>query len=227
MATDDRKTSQETSKPQLNKPKCIILNIVHNLEISSKKKCVFWLIVGKIKDLSPNSRGGHNLVVKVIENPKLEINRLYLDGTELRVASALVGDDTGCVSLHLKDDQIDMVEKDDTLILRNAQLQMSKFRIYLKVDQWGMIEKCAPEQYGEKINTQNNEFFSSHFLAKERDWLFCFILLSRTFFIEERKNERQKKSILNYNDNFCITNLMCPDFFIQKYLNIFHFEIFK
>src|SRR2546428_422969 len=60
-----------------------------------------------------------------------------------------------CV-LKIETDQINMVKKDDTLVLRNARVQMAKFRIYLKVDQWGVIEKRIPEQFNEKINTQNN-----------------------------------------------------------------------
>ncbi|ETO25408.1 hypothetical protein RFI_11731 [Reticulomyxa filosa] len=114
------------------------------------------MTVVKVQDLNPNSRGGYNLVVKVSGDPKAEINRLYLDGATLKVSSVLVGDDSGCVSLHLKDEQINLVRNDDTLILRNVKVQMSKFRIYLKVDQWGIIEKCAPSQFAEKANTANN-----------------------------------------------------------------------
>ena len=52
--------------------------------------------------------------------------------------------------------QIDLVKKGDTLILRNATIQMSKSRMYVKIDQWGLIEKCKSERYNETINTDNN-----------------------------------------------------------------------
>ena len=60
--------------------------------------------VTKVSDLNPNrAKRGFNMVVKAVCEPRLQINRLYLDGTTLKVASVIVGDETASVNLHLKD----------------------------------------------------------------------------------------------------------------------------
>jgi hypothetical protein len=111
----------------------------------------------KLEDLDPNSANrGINVIVKVTtgELSRL-INRTYLDGTKLEVSSLMVGDKTGQMELHLKNDQIGLVKKDDTLILRNCVVKIFDSRMFLKVDEWGKLETAAPEQYQETVGEEN------------------------------------------------------------------------
>ena len=154
MSRDNTREQEEPKK--LNKPKCLEFDVLFVIWCFWWYILIFW-IVNRVKDLNPNHlKIGFNLVVKAVEEPDLKISRLYLDGTTLKVASVLVGDDTGCVSLHLKDEQISGIKKDTVLILRNCTIQMSKARMYIKVDQWGVIEKCPSDMYTETIDKTNN-----------------------------------------------------------------------
>ena len=53
-------------------------------------------------------------------------------------------------------DQILSLKKDDVLILRNSKIQMLKSRMHLRIDAWGILEQCDPNQYDEPIKMDNN-----------------------------------------------------------------------
>ena len=92
----------------------------------------------KLKDVEPMKR--YNLIVKVVavEN-KAEIKRM--DAEPVKMAICLVGDDSGCAKLLLKNAQVAFAEKGAGLILRNAMARIVKDRVRLEVDIWGKVEK--------------------------------------------------------------------------------------
>lgn len=73
----------------------------------------------KVDTLKPRARN-LNLIVKVVGVGEPRTVRSRRDGSEHRVAEALVGDETGCVLLSLWDDQIDAFGEGDVFEIRNG-----------------------------------------------------------------------------------------------------------
>jgi len=109
----------------------------------------------KVENLMPASVG-FNVIVKV-KSIKLIRDRLNLDGTRLKIAEAVVGDQTGCIILSLRNDQIEMVKENDVLILRNGKIDMvNNGFMRIAIDRWGVIEKVEPAQFTQDVNSTNN-----------------------------------------------------------------------
>jgi replication factor A1 len=90
-----------------------------------------------IEQLKPGS-SGHNLIVKVIST-NVVVEKHRPDGTKIRVAEALVGDHTGCITLTARNNQIDAVQPGNILVIRNSKIDMFGGFMRLAVDKWGKI----------------------------------------------------------------------------------------
>lgn len=90
-----------------------------------------------IDQLKPGT-SGHNLIVKVIST-NVVVERSRPDGTKIRVAEALVGDQTGSITLTARNNQIDAVQPGNLLIIRNSKIDMFGGFMRLAVDKWGKI----------------------------------------------------------------------------------------
>lgn len=55
------------------------------------------IVVVKVSALKPGTHG-HNLKVKVVK-ASTTLEKTRTDGTKIRIAEVLVGDDTGCITL--------------------------------------------------------------------------------------------------------------------------------
>jgi len=108
----------------------------------------------KVKDLEPASKG-HNLYVRVGEL-KTVLSQPRYDGTTLKIGEALVGDETGSILLTARNEQMNKLTKDTTIILRNAKVEMFKNHMRLAVDRWGLIELAPSSQAISAINTSSN-----------------------------------------------------------------------
>lgn len=104
------------------------------MEEQPKRKAVFV----KVDSLRPGTNG-HNLVLKVVTS-KLVVSRARPDGSLVRIAECTVGDDTGVITLTARNSQVDMMNKDQTIVLRNAKIDMFKGSMRLAVDKWGLIQ---------------------------------------------------------------------------------------
>ena len=94
----------------------------------------------KVKDVEPARH--YNLTVKVLSLVnKAEIKRI--DAEPVKMAIFLVGDETGCAKLLLKNAQIPLAEPGAGLILRNVHARVVKEHIRLEVDIWGKVEKAT------------------------------------------------------------------------------------
>jgi replication factor A1 len=91
----------------------------------------------KVADLDPNERGA-NVVADVI-NVEVVCANKRPDGTSVRVAEVLIGDETGCVVLTARNDQIEKLRKCRTVVLRNTKVDMFQSFMRLSVDKWGKI----------------------------------------------------------------------------------------
>ncbi|KAM3206002.1 hypothetical protein ACQJBY_061597 [Aegilops geniculata] len=103
-----------------------------------------------IDKLLPQTHG-HNLTARVLSS------RAVLDkpAARTRVAECLVGDPTGTVLFTARNGQIEMLKPGNTVIFRNARIDMFKDTMRLAVDKWGLIE-VVEEPADFKVNEDNN-----------------------------------------------------------------------
>ncbi|XP_020157564.1 uncharacterized protein At4g28440 [Aegilops tauschii subsp. strangulata] len=103
-----------------------------------------------IDKLLPQTHG-HNLTARVLSA------RAVLDkpAARTRVAECLVADPTGTVLFTARNGQIEMLKPGNTVIFRNARIDMFKDTMRLAVDKWGLIE-VVEEPAGFKVNEDNN-----------------------------------------------------------------------
>ena len=107
----------------------------------------------KVGSLKPNFTSV-NTIVKVISvgSPRTIISRR--DGRERIIAEALVGDETASVILTLRDDQINILETNDVVEIRNGYTTLYKGSLRLNVGRNGEIKKVDKEV--KSVNTKNN-----------------------------------------------------------------------
>jgi len=106
-----------------------------------------------VEQLKPGTHG-HNLVLKVV-SCNVVVEKTRTDGTKIKIAEALVGDGTGCMTLTARNKQIDVVQPGHTIIARNAKIDMFKGFMRLAVDKWGKLES-ATEAAPFEVKTDNN-----------------------------------------------------------------------
>jgi len=83
------------------------------------------------------------------------VEKTRTDGSKIRIAECTVGDETGCVVLTARNEQIDIVAPGKTIIVRNSKIDMFKGFMRLAVDKWGKIE-LASETATFEVNLQKN-----------------------------------------------------------------------
>lgn len=76
------------------------------------------------------------------------------DGTQIRQAEAIIGDQYGCVKLIARDNQLDIIKEGSVITVRNAHANVVNEHLRLEVDRWGKIE--ASKERVESVNTANN-----------------------------------------------------------------------
>ena len=101
---------------------------------SSLQKPVFE----KLKDVEPMKH--YNLKVKVVKVESIvKIKRM--DEAPMDMALCIVGDETGCAKLLLKNVQVQFAKENTSLILRNVMARIVKEKVRFEVDIWGKVEK--------------------------------------------------------------------------------------
>ncbi|KAH6775255.1 Nucleic acid-binding [Perilla frutescens var. hirtella] len=106
----------------------------------------------KVDSLKPGS-GGHTLVVKVLSSTtvlsKKPRNPTFrgAQNQNTRIAECLVGDETGTILFTARNDQVELMKADATVILRNAKIDMFKGSMRLAVDKWGRVEVTEPAEF--------------------------------------------------------------------------------
>ncbi|XWS15771.1 hypothetical protein CRYUN_Cryun34aG0030600 [Craigia yunnanensis] len=111
---------------------------------TEKRKPVFV----KVDQLNPGTNG-HTLIAKVLSsNMVLQKGRSASQHLrQTRIAECLVGDETGTILFTARNDQVDLLKPDATVILRNAKIDMFKGSMRLAVDKWGRIEVTDPANF--------------------------------------------------------------------------------
>nr|TKS05628.1 hypothetical protein D5086_0000131030 [Populus alba] len=109
----------------------------------------------KVEQLRPGTFG-HTLTVKVV-SVKMVLQKGRADGPQvrqMRIAECLVGDETGLIIFTARNDQVDLMKEDTTVILRNAKIDMFKGSMRLAVDKWGRVEVTEPADF--TVKEDNN-----------------------------------------------------------------------
>ncbi|CAL9048049.1 uncharacterized protein At4g28440-like [Musa acuminata AAA Group] len=109
----------------------------------------------KVNQLRPGT-SGHTLTVKVVSS-KTVLQKGRAAGSQvrqMRLAECLVGDETGMIVFTARNEQVDLMKPDTTVILRNAKIDMFKGSMRLAVDKWGRIEVTDPANF--TVKEDNN-----------------------------------------------------------------------
>ncbi|MCD6483689.1 MAG: single-stranded DNA-binding protein [Candidatus Odinarchaeota archaeon] len=106
-----------------------------------------------VSDLRPKLREV-NLKFKVVSKTDEREVSSRLDGSTHRVSEAIVGDETGVVTMTLWDDQIDQITEDSTFVLKNGYVGFFKNTLRLNIGKYGSIE-TSEEEIG-TVNTEND-----------------------------------------------------------------------
>ncbi|KAL3636891.1 hypothetical protein CASFOL_019190 [Castilleja foliolosa] len=99
----------------------------------------------KVESLKPETNG-HTLVAKVVNS-----NTVLQKGAaasahlrDTRIAECLIGDETAAILFTARNEQVDMMKPGNTVIIRNAKIDMFRGTMRLAVDMWGRIEVTHP-----------------------------------------------------------------------------------
>jgi replication factor A1 len=65
------------------------------------------------------------------------------DGTQIRQAEAIVGDQHGCVKLIARDKQLDVVKEGAVITVRNAHAAVVNEHLRIEIDRWGKVESST------------------------------------------------------------------------------------
>ncbi|XP_022715837.1 uncharacterized protein At4g28440-like [Durio zibethinus] len=114
---------------------------------AEKRKPVFV----KVDQLKPGTNG-HTLIANVLSfNMVLQKGRAaFQHHRQTRIAECLLGDETGTILFTARNDQVDLMKPGNTVILRNAKIDMFKGSMRLAVDKWGRIEVTDPAKFAVK-----------------------------------------------------------------------------
>jgi len=137
----------------------------------------------KIGELNPNSRKV-NVIAKVVSKGQAKEVMSRSDQTTHRVADALVGDETGCIYLTLWDDNIDRIEEEDTISVKNGYVNLFRGSMRLNIGRYGSFETMEETLISE-VNSENN--LSSKVYEQERRYQ-----PSRSFGYGGRRFERRR-----------------------------------
>ncbi len=107
----------------------------------------------KVQDLQPYSRNV-NITVKVVSKGEERETISRSDGSHHRVSDFLVGDETGSVYMTMWDDNIDKVEEEQNIAVKNGYISLFRGSMRLTVGRYGSFEQV--EEGPSNVNTENN-----------------------------------------------------------------------
>ncbi|KAM0947658.1 putative nucleic acid-binding protein [Dioscorea sansibarensis] len=118
---------------------------------ATKRKPVFT----KVDQLKPGTNG-HTLTLKVLSSKPVpqKMRPATSQLRQTRIAECLVGDETGTIVFTARNDQVDIMKPDTTVIVRNAKIDMFKGSMRLAVDKWGRVEGAEPATF--TVKEDNN-----------------------------------------------------------------------
>ena len=125
-----------------------------------------WKMEGeitKIKDLKPEDKRV-NVLARVLRiGEAKEITTRY--GEVKHVTEAVIGDETGIVTMSLWDDQVDMIEEGETIYVDNGYISLVRGHMRLNVGKYGSIKRS--DEKVEEIN-ENNDMSAQEYERRYR-----------------------------------------------------------
>ncbi len=128
--------------------------------------------ITKIKDLKPDAKRVNVLAKVVSKSEPKEITTRY--GEIKHVTEAVVGDETGIVTMSLWDEQADLVEEGDVVYVDNGYISLVRGHMRLNVGKYGNIQKSeeaiddvneeldkSAEEHERKYNSYGNRNYGS------------------------------------------------------------------
>lgn len=111
-------------------------------------------VYNKVTEILPG-KGGYNLYVRILTKTILiDINRI--DGTRVVICDFLVGDETGCIKMRLRNENfVDNLTEGKEIIIRNCKVPIVHSHARIQVDAFGKIEE-SNEGRIQQINIQRN-----------------------------------------------------------------------
>ncbi|MEM2109979.1 MAG: single-stranded DNA-binding protein [Candidatus Odinarchaeota archaeon] len=107
-----------------------------------------------VEELKPNSKNV-NLKVKVVSKTEPREVVSKLSGETLRVAEALVGDETASILLTLWNEDIDNLKDGGIYQINNGYVTLFKGSMRLNTGKYGSIEEITSEDFG-TVNSDKN-----------------------------------------------------------------------
>ncbi|XP_044496308.1 uncharacterized protein At4g28440-like [Mangifera indica] len=145
MNTMDTTTKSQKKQPTQKQQGIGNANTNTNTKVVEKRKPVFV----KVDKLKPGTNG-HNLIVKVLKSDTIVPKGRLAAASNLqktRIAECPVGDETATILFTARNDQVDLLKTETTVILRNAKIDMFKGSMRLAVDKWGRMEVTEPANF--------------------------------------------------------------------------------
>ncbi len=115
--------------------------------------------ITKIRDLKPNAKRVNVLAKVVHKSEPKEITTRY--GETKHVTEAVVGDETGVITMSLWDDQANMVEEGETIYVDNGYISLVRGHMRLNVGRYGNIKKSEEENI-EEVNEEQDMSAEEH-----------------------------------------------------------------
>ncbi len=114
--------------------------------------------ITKIKDLKPDTKRVNVLAKVVTKSEPKEITTRY--GETKHVTEAVVGDETGVITMSLWDEQADQVEEGEMVFVNNGYISLVRGHMRLNVGKYGEIKKT--EETIEEINESQDMSAQEH-----------------------------------------------------------------
>ena len=106
--------------------------------------------ITKIRDLKPDAKRVNVLAKVVHKSEPREITTRY--GEIKHVTEAVVGDETGVITMSLWEEQADMVEEGNTILVDNGYISLVRGHMRLNVGKYGAIKESEEEV--EEVNEE-------------------------------------------------------------------------
>jgi len=105
-----------------------------------------------------------NITVKVMSKSDVREVSSRFDDSILKVTDALVGDSTGCILMTLWNDEIDKVNENETISIKNGKTSLFNGSMRLKAGKYGTIEpaKRTITEVKKDNNLSDRQFEETH-----------------------------------------------------------------
>ena len=123
----------------------------------------------KCSDLLPETCN-HRLHL-LVHSVEVIVERTSTAGIRTRIGEIVVGDDTGCVVISAKNEQIDMLTPGCTVIIQNGRVDMFDGYLRLRIDKWGTLQAYQAPHDNEKVQIPTHVNLSNNISVQKYQWI--------------------------------------------------------